>query len=79
MRAQFELPVRLLANQSGASSSSSSSHVRGHLPTADGERAHEKADKRAALPGSHVSRKLTSPSRRALLTYTATGFHDVRF
>ena len=40
MRAQFELPVGLLATQSGASSSSSSSHVRGHLPTADGERAH---------------------------------------
>eukprot|EP00964_Phaeocystis_antarctica_P059060 scaffold35051_cov65-Phaeocystis_antarctica.AAC.3 len=35
----FALPFGLFANQSGASSSSS--HVRGHLPAADGERAHE--------------------------------------
>ena len=34
-------PFRTVRNQSGASSSS---HVRGHLPTAEGERAYGKAD-----------------------------------
>eukprot|EP00964_Phaeocystis_antarctica_P011241 scaffold6198_cov36-Phaeocystis_antarctica.AAC.2 len=58
------VPVGLFANQSGTSSSS---HVRGHLPTADGERAHA-----GALAGDQETHPplvvvwLAPPSRRTL-------------